>query len=140
MILQALVRCYEALAGRGELEKEGWSPVKVSWGLELDADGQVKSLHRKRVKLIQPLLRCIRNGGIRMFCHDKSNVLKHLKPSIICLPPVSSLPLHPHIYLKFLFENYLTFSDWIIIYLHKTFLSLQFLRQMIWQIQTWLFT
>lgn len=44
MILQALVRCYEALVGRGELEKEGWSPVKVSWGLELDADGQVKSL------------------------------------------------------------------------------------------------
>lgn len=44
MILQALVRCYEALAGRGELEKEGWSPVKVSWGLELDVDGQVKSL------------------------------------------------------------------------------------------------
>lgn len=44
MILQALVRCYEALAERGELEKEGWSPVKVSWGLELDADGRVKSL------------------------------------------------------------------------------------------------
>ena len=44
MILQALVRCYEALAERGELEKPGWSPVKVSWGMELDADGQVKSL------------------------------------------------------------------------------------------------
>ena len=44
MILQALVHCYEALAERGELEKLGWSPVKVSWGLELDADGQVKSL------------------------------------------------------------------------------------------------
>ena len=44
MILQALVRCYEALAERGELEKPGWSPMKVSWGLELDADGQVKSL------------------------------------------------------------------------------------------------
>ena len=44
MILQALVRCYEALAERGELEKPGWSPVKVSWGLELDEDGQVKSL------------------------------------------------------------------------------------------------
>ena len=44
MILQALVRCYEALVERGELEKPGWSPVKVSWGLELDADGQVKSL------------------------------------------------------------------------------------------------
>ena len=44
MILQALVRCYEALAERGELQKPGWSPVKVSWGLELDADGQAKSL------------------------------------------------------------------------------------------------
>lgn len=44
MILQALVRCYEALAERGELEKPGWTPVKVNWGLELDADGQVKSL------------------------------------------------------------------------------------------------
>ncbi len=33
MILQALVHCYEALAERGELEKPGWSPVKVSWGL-----------------------------------------------------------------------------------------------------------
>ena len=32
MILQALVRCYEALAEQGELEKPGWSPVKVSWG------------------------------------------------------------------------------------------------------------
>ena len=44
MILQALVQCYEALAEKGELEKPGWSPVKVSWGLELDEDGQVKSL------------------------------------------------------------------------------------------------
>lgn len=44
MILQALVRCYEALTDRGELEKAGWSPVKISWGLELTADGQVRSL------------------------------------------------------------------------------------------------
>ena len=44
MILQALVRCYESLAAARKLEKPGWSPVKVSWGLELDADGQVKSL------------------------------------------------------------------------------------------------
>ena len=44
MILQALVQCYEALAEKGELEKPGWSPVKVSWGLELDENGQVLSL------------------------------------------------------------------------------------------------
>ena len=44
MILQALVQCYEALAEKGELEKPGWSPVKVNWGLELDENGQVLSL------------------------------------------------------------------------------------------------
>ncbi len=51
MIMQALVHCYEALAERGELEKTGWSPVKVSWGLELDADGQVKSLLAMAVRM-----------------------------------------------------------------------------------------
>ena len=30
MILQALVKAYEALAERGELEKPGWVEVKVS--------------------------------------------------------------------------------------------------------------
>lgn len=40
MILQALVHCYEALAERGELEKPGWSPVKVSWGLNWTRTGR----------------------------------------------------------------------------------------------------
>lgn len=44
MILQALVHCYEALAEKGRLEKPGWSPVRVSWGLELDENGQVVAL------------------------------------------------------------------------------------------------
>ena len=39
MILQALVRCYDALAEAGRLEKPGWSPVKVSLALELDENG-----------------------------------------------------------------------------------------------------
>lgn len=41
MILQALVRCYDALAADGKVQKPGWSPVKVSWGLELDEDGNL---------------------------------------------------------------------------------------------------
>lgn len=41
MILQALVRCYDALAAVGKVQKPGWSPVKVSWGLELDEDGNL---------------------------------------------------------------------------------------------------
>ena len=55
-------------------------------------------IHRKRVKLIQPLLRYIRNGGIRMFCHDKSNVLKHLKREQIFLsfrPAFAMFPYMP---------------------------------------------
>ncbi len=41
MILQSLVKLYDTLAERGTLEKQGWLPAKVSWGLELDDDGQL---------------------------------------------------------------------------------------------------
>ena len=44
MILQALVRCYESLAAADELKKPGWSMVKVSWGLELTPEGQIRRL------------------------------------------------------------------------------------------------
>lgn len=41
MILQSLVKLYEALAECGTLERPGWSPVKVSWGIEIDDDGRL---------------------------------------------------------------------------------------------------
>ena len=41
MILQSLVKLYDALAERGTLEKPGWLPVKVAWGLELDGNGEL---------------------------------------------------------------------------------------------------
>ena len=41
MILQALVKAYEALAERGNLEKPGWLEVKVSFALELDGQGKL---------------------------------------------------------------------------------------------------
>lgn len=44
MILQSLVTLYEALASKGELEQPGWSPVKVSWGLDIDGDGNLLHL------------------------------------------------------------------------------------------------
>ena len=44
MILQSLVKLYDALAERGVLEKPGWSPVKVSWGLDLADDGTLLRL------------------------------------------------------------------------------------------------
>ena len=41
MILQSLVKLYDALVANGTLEQPGWLPVKVSWGLELDDDGRL---------------------------------------------------------------------------------------------------
>lgn len=39
MILQALVRLYDSLLSKGDIERPGWLPVQVSYGLKLDADG-----------------------------------------------------------------------------------------------------
>ena len=41
MILQALVEYYEVLAAQGLIARPGWAKVKVSWALEIDADGQL---------------------------------------------------------------------------------------------------
>lgn len=44
MILQSLVTLYEQRGEQGALERPGWSPVKVSWGLEIDDEGQLRYL------------------------------------------------------------------------------------------------
>ncbi len=44
MILQSLVSYYEGLMARGELAPTGWSSERVSYVLELDADGTLKTL------------------------------------------------------------------------------------------------
>jgi len=41
MILQELVKYYEALAERGEIALDGWSKEKVSYSLELDREGKL---------------------------------------------------------------------------------------------------
>ena len=41
MILQALVKYYEVLAKKGEIPLLGWSTTKVSYGLDIDADGKL---------------------------------------------------------------------------------------------------
>lgn len=41
MILQSLVQYYETLAEKGEITKPGWSNAKVSFALELSAEGQL---------------------------------------------------------------------------------------------------
>lgn len=41
MILQSLVKLYDALAERGTLEKPGWLETKITWGLDIDDDGKL---------------------------------------------------------------------------------------------------
>ena len=44
MILQALVKEYENLAEKGLVSKPGWCLAKVSYGIDLTADGQIKGI------------------------------------------------------------------------------------------------
>ena len=41
MILQSLVRYYEILAEKGEVERPGWSKAKVSFALEISEKGEL---------------------------------------------------------------------------------------------------
>ena len=44
MILQALTNHYETLAAKGEIPRDGWALVKVSWALEIDISGSVRAV------------------------------------------------------------------------------------------------
>ena len=57
MILESLVKYYEALAEKGELAKPGWSQVDVSYALDIDINGNLKrviSLKKQDGKKIVP--------------------------------------------------------------------------------------
>lgn len=45
MILQALVKEYENLAQKGLVSKPGWSQAKVSYAIDLNADGSIKVIY-----------------------------------------------------------------------------------------------
>lgn len=44
MLLQSLVKLYEAWAEKCEIEKLGWNPVKISYGISLDQEGNVDEI------------------------------------------------------------------------------------------------
>lgn len=43
MILQALVKYYEDLEKQGKLPRQGWCQAKVSYGINLSTDGNIKT-------------------------------------------------------------------------------------------------
>ena len=50
MLLQSLVKLYEAWAEKGEIEKLGWNPVKISYGISLDEEGNVDEIIHLKTK------------------------------------------------------------------------------------------
>lgn len=44
MILQALVKYYEDLEKQGKLPRQGWCQAKVSYGINLSIDGNIKNI------------------------------------------------------------------------------------------------
>ena len=44
MILQALTEYYQALAQSGKIAAPGWAPVKVSFALQLSAEGALQQV------------------------------------------------------------------------------------------------
>lgn len=44
MILQALTQLYEDLVSRGEIDRPGWGPAKISYALCLDGNGQITQM------------------------------------------------------------------------------------------------
>lgn len=50
MILQALVRYYEALLANNKLSAPGWTTEKVSWALEIAQDGRLLAVYNVQVE------------------------------------------------------------------------------------------
>lgn len=44
MILSSLTKCYEMLASQGKIPRQGWSPAKISFALNLDRAGKLISV------------------------------------------------------------------------------------------------
>ena len=44
MILQALALYYERLAEQGKVSRPGWCSAKVSYGIQLSYDGEIKGI------------------------------------------------------------------------------------------------
>ncbi|WP_031550423.1 type I-C CRISPR-associated protein Cas8c/Csd1 [Oribacterium sp. FC2011] len=85
MILESLVRYYEALAEKGVLSKPGWSQVDVSYALDIDINGKLKriiSLKKQDGKKLVPQKMSVpsqikRSSGIapNFLCDNSSYLL-----------------------------------------------------------------
>lgn len=109
MILQALVSYYETLAARGELPQPGWAPVKVSYVLNLDDQGDIttvvcikeevtrgkkKALVPQTIQLPAPVKRTV-GVTANFLCDNSSYILGADKKANPNAPWSASKPARP---------------------------------------------
>ena len=74
MILQGLTALYEELAAKGTLDQPGWSPVKVSWGLEISSEGELLYLF--------PLVEEVERGKKKIWVPQTMNLPAPVKRTV----------------------------------------------------------
>ena len=88
MILQSLVKYYDALVAKGEIAGPGWSSVKVSWGLEIDKNGNVLDVlplrqESENKKKLLPRLMTL-PAPVKKSSGEKSNFLWENAEYLLC--------------------------------------------------------
>lgn len=137
MLLQSLVKLYEAWAEKGEIEKLGWNPVKISYGISLDEEGNVDEIiHLKTnapkgnkeipslISLPMPVKRSVGvasnflyDNATYVFGYDNSNKPDRAKQCFDCFRNVGNKVLENSndefstVIKKFLQKNYSEFEN-----------------------------
>mgnify|MGYP000301478264 CR=1 FL=1 len=87
MILQALTKCYEDLLKKGVVPKQGWCQAKVNFAINLDVDGNIKSVvpledFDAKKKIFPPIIKDVPEQGVRssgispqFLCDNSSYIL-----------------------------------------------------------------
>lgn len=137
MLLQSLVKLYEAWAEKGEIEKLGWNPVKISYGISLDEEGNVDEIiHLKTnapkgnkeipslISLPMPVKRSVGvasnflyDNATYVFGYDNSNKPDRAKQCFDCFRSVGNKVLENSddefstVIKKFLLKDYSEFEN-----------------------------
>lgn len=137
MLLQSLVKLYEAWAEKGEIEKLGWNPVKISYGISLDEEGNIDEIiHLKTnapkgnkeipslISLPMPVKRSVGvasnflyDNATYVFCYDNSNKPDRAKQCFDCFRNVGNKVLENSedefsiVIKKFLQKDYSEFEN-----------------------------
>lgn len=82
MIIESLVQYYEALVAAGKLDRPGWSPVGVSYALELDETGALLQIIPLKIEQLQGKKAVLRPQALKVPSPVKRTVA--ILPNFLC--------------------------------------------------------